>query len=735
MKCVSLTIACQLSALLASAGTLPESPSFAQDVAPIIYRNCSTCHRPGEAGPFNLLTYGDVRKRARQIVEVTRSGFMPPWLPEPGYGEFAGERLLTPEQLATLAAWVEGGTPLGDPQGIPPLPGWTDGWQLGQPDLVVRMEEPYILAASGAEVFRNFVIPIPVTSLKYVETVELRPGNPQVVHHAVMRTDETRSSRMQSILDPEMGFGSMNMGDARQPDDYLMGWTPGHQPVPPREGFAWRLRPGTDLVLQLHLLPSGKPEPIQAMLGFYFTDEPPDRQIASIMLRARDIDIPAGESHHLMTDRYRVPVDVDVVSIYPHAHYLGKQFEVWADRPDGSREWLIKIDDWDFNWQDEYRYARPVRLPVGSTVHMNLVYDNSSDNVRNPFVPPRRVQDGSRSVDEMGTLTLQVVPRNREEKEALRQALARQDLEKDPDNWLVHDNLATLAQQAGRNEEAVRHYRETLRLNPKRARAFNNLGSILQSSGNLDEAEEHYRRALALNPGYATAHLNLGRLLHEKGRPDMAERQYTRAIELRPGFAAAHDDLAQLFQAQGRLDAAAEHYELALAASPDSAELHNNLGNLRFDQQRPMEAMQSYRRSLELLPRQVEAHHNMANVLFLLGRLDEAIEHFHSALEIDPELEDARFNLQQAMQLRAERDASIVQAQGRIEATGGRDPGALMMLADVYAGYGQVAEALETAGRALELASQASNAPLAERIRRQMQKYRGRVRIGGNGDR
>ena len=124
------------------------------------------------------------------------------------------------------------------------------------------------------------------------------------------------------------------------------------------------------------MLPSGKPEPIQAIVGFHFADEPPDRQIANIMLRNRDIDIPAGESHHMMTDRYRIPVEVDVVSIYPHAHYLGKQFEVWAELPDGSREWLIKIDDWDFNWQDQYRYAYPVRLPAGSTVHMNLVYDN-----------------------------------------------------------------------------------------------------------------------------------------------------------------------------------------------------------------------------------------------------------------------------------------------------------------------------------------------------------------------
>ncbi len=709
-------------------GPAADAPTFARDVAPIVFENCAPCHRPGESGPFDLLTYQDVRRRARQMVEVTQSGFMPPWLPEAGYGEFRGARRLTEEQKATLAAWVDAGTPLGDAEAIPALPQWTEGWQLGEPDLVVRMKPAYMLTDSGGEVFRNFVIPIPVSSLKYVEAIELRPGSPQVVHHAVMRTDETRSSRMQAALDPEMGFGNMNMGDARQPDDYLLGWTPGHQPVPPREGFAWTLRPDTDFVLQLHMLPSGKPEPIEPSIGFHFADEPPSRHVASIMLRARGIDIPAGESHHAMTDMYRIPMDVELISVYPHAHYLGKQFECWAELPDGSREWLLKIDDWDFNWQDEYRYAEPVTLPAGSTVHMNLVYDNSADNPRNPAIPPRRVVEGSRSVDEMGNVTLQVVPKSLAERDALRQALARQDLEKDPDNWLVHDNLATLAHNAGRDDEAIRHYNETLRLNPNRTRALSGLGSILQARGELQQAEELFRRALTLNPGFATAHLNMGKLMVQRGQAGPARQHYERAIELQPSFAEAHGALGDLLQQQGDFGEAAEHYEYALSIDPDSAELHNNLGNLRYYQERHAEAVKCYRRSLELLPGQVEAHNNLANMLFLRGQLDESIEHFRAALEIDSGLEDARFNLQQALQLQVKRDAAVARAQERVRATGGRDAQTLMILADTHATYGQVDQALETAGRALELASQASDRGLAERIRRQMQRYRDNLR-------
>ena len=714
---------------LAIPGTPGQPPTFSRDVAPIIFENCSACHRPGESAPFDLLTYDDVRKRANQIMYVTQSGFMPPWLPEEGYGRFADERRLTREQIATLASWAKAGAPLGDPAEIPALPEWTEGWQLGEPDLVITMEQPYVLAAAGTEVFRNFVLPIPVDSRKYVRAVELRPGNPKVVHHAIMRTDETRSSRLQAALDPEPGFGDMNMGDAVQPDGYLLGWTPGNQPDPGVDGFAWTLRPDTDFVLQLHMQPSGKLESVQSMVGFHFADEPPTRQIANIMLRARGIDIPAGESDHLMTDRYTIPVDVDLVSIYPHAHYLGKRFEGWAELPDGSKEWLIKIDDWDFNWQDEYFYAEPLRLPAGSTVFMSLVFDNSANNVRNPNSPPRRVVEGPRSVDEMGTLTLQVVPKSLEERAALRQALATQDVEKDPENWLHHDNLATLAHDAGRLDEAIEHYRETLRLNPTRTEALINLGSILLSEGNFGQAEEVLHRALDLNPGSARAHLNYGRLLSATGDPENAERHYLRSVDLQPGLAEAHGYLAQLYAGQGRLEEASRHYELGLVAAPESAELHNNLGNLRFMQQRPVEAVEAYRRSLELLPRQAEAHNNLANSLFFLGRLDEAIEHFRAALEIDPGLEDTGANLDAALELLAEREAPVARARERVDSTAGRDPGALMMLADVYAGYGQVEQALKTADRALEVA--ASDPSMAERIRRQMERYRALLPQGG----
>jgi hypothetical protein len=172
------------------------SPSFSRDIAPIMIEHCANCHRPGESGPFHLLTYDDVRKRGRQIAQVTRSGYMPPWLPDPGYAPaFVGERYLTPDQIGTIQNWVRDGMPEGDPADLPPEPEWPAGWQLGEPDLVVEMSEAYTLPAEGFDIFRNFVIPVPPDRPRWVRTVELRPGNAKIVHHAVMMIDRTQSSR------------------------------------------------------------------------------------------------------------------------------------------------------------------------------------------------------------------------------------------------------------------------------------------------------------------------------------------------------------------------------------------------------------------------------------------------------------------------------------------------------------------------------------------------------------
>ena len=386
------------------------APTFSDDIAPIVFSNCVPCHRAGGPGPFPLTTYNAVSNRARQVAEVTASRYMPPWQPTAGYGSFVGERRLTEHQIALIQQWAQHNAPAGDLTQLPSLPQFTQGWQLGTPDLVVEMDEAYILPAEGSDQFRNFVLPVAIDSARYIEAVEFRTDQATVIHHAVLMFDRSGAARKHDAREAEPGFDGMVFGEAQGPDGHFLGWTPGKQPY--RDpSLAWELAPGTDLVVQLHMLPSGRPEHVSVRVGFYYAEGPPERTPALLRLGRKDIDIPAGEDHYTLRDEFTLPVDVHVAGIYPHAHYLGKQMAVYADLPDGHREWLIRIDEWDFNWQDDYRYAQPVHLPRGAKIVMEYAYDNSAENPFNPHDPPQRIFYGLHSSNEMGDMTLQVVPR------------------------------------------------------------------------------------------------------------------------------------------------------------------------------------------------------------------------------------------------------------------------------------------------------------------------------------
>ncbi len=249
------------------AGTL----TYCRDIAPVIIENCAPCHRPGEAAPLSLLSYADVIKRGQQLVEVTSDRYMPPWLPQHGYGNFAGERRLTNDEIGMLAQWIEEGAVEGDQQVLPPMPDWPEGWQLGEPDLVVTMTEPFELPADGGDVFRNFVIPVKIPATRYVEAVEFRPGNQKILHHATIRVDATHSSRRLDENDPQPGFGGMqSSSNAHFPNGQFLGWTAGKVPHRNEPGLSWPLERGTDLVLELHLQPTGKPESLQSSIGLFF---------------------------------------------------------------------------------------------------------------------------------------------------------------------------------------------------------------------------------------------------------------------------------------------------------------------------------------------------------------------------------------------------------------------------------------------------------------------------------
>jgi tetratricopeptide (TPR) repeat protein/mono/diheme cytochrome c family protein len=630
-------------------------PTFTRDIAPIIQEHCATCHRPGESAPFDLLTYDDVRKRGRQIVMVTESRYMPPWLPAPGPHAFVDARGLTDEQIAMIAQWVKDGAVEGDPADLPPAPTWTEGWQLGEPDLVVSMDETYVLRAEGTDVFRNFVLPIPIDRARWVRAVELRPGNPKVVHHAVMQIDDTGSTRRLDEMDPGPGFEGMNMGRSHPPDGHFLGWTPGKQPFDGGADMAWRLRKGAELVVQLHLVPSGKPEELQPMVGFHFAEGPPAVRPVAILLRNDEIDIPPGTPDFVIEDSFETPVAVHVTGVYPHAHYLGKRIEGFATLPDGTTRSLIDIPDWDFNWQDEYRFADPVALPAGSRLHMRFTYDNSAENVRNPSQPPQRVVFGERSIDEMGTFTYQLLPADATEHGALVAAYRRasQDrfityatrfIEKNPRDGPMLEALASAYVTTGRLDLAEALLKQALRWSPDYAAAYATLGGIRGMQGNHEKAIQHFERALELRADHADTYNNLGVSYLSIERYGKAHLAFQRAIALEPEFVEAHVNFASVLTSQGR-GASAIAYLRQTSQRLSDARLHHALANLLLAARKTDEAIVEYEKALRLSPRYAAAHFNLASARLSAGDVEAARRGFEATLEHMPTSDAAMVQL------------------------------------------------------------------------------------------
>ncbi|SPE38873.1 Tetratricopeptide TPR_2 repeat protein [Candidatus Sulfopaludibacter sp. SbA6] len=563
--------------------------TYHKHIAPILFEYCAPCHRPGESGPFSLLTYADARKRAGLIAAVTQRRYMPPWLPAPGYGEFANERRLTGVQIEQIGKWASEGAPEGAVSDSPPPPTFTPGWQLGTPDLVLPVSRPFPVPADGPDLFWNFVLSPAIRQSRYVKAVEVRPGNARSVHHANLLLDRARSSRHQEKT-PGAGFPGMDLNIETatfDPDSHFLFWKPGGTPRTEPDGMAWRLDPGNDLVLNVHFHPTGKPELVEPSIGLYFTDKPPTKFPMLVQIeRDSALNIAPGTRDFVISDDFRLPIDVDAIAVYPHAHYLGSLLEGFATLPDGSRQWLIRIPQWDINWQAVYRCRKPLFLPKGTVISMRFHYDNSADNPRNPNSPPRRVVGGNQSTDEMGHLWLQVLPRGEGDQRAvLQEALMRHRLENDPANASAHFNLGVLLLSRQDTTSAIGHLRDALRLDPEQPMALNDLGAALESQGKLEDAVEQFRHALRIEPDYTSARFNLANGLAAQGRLDEAAANFRQVISAESGDTAAREQLiAILIQSgnaaatEGRLSTAAASYRELVALRPGDADLRNNYG-------------------------------------------------------------------------------------------------------------------------------------------------------------
>jgi len=420
------------------------------------------------------------------------------------------------------------------------------------------------------------------------------------VHHANLYVDRARSARRQETAAGQ-GFPGMDVVIDRplsEPDDgHFLFWKPGGAPYVEPEGFAWRLDPGNDLVLNAHLRPTGKPEQVRPTIGLYFTDQPQEKFPMLVNLEHDGaLDIPPGNSDFLVSDDFRLPMDVDVLAVYPHAHYLGHLLEGYATLPNGQRKWLIRIPDWDPNWQGAYHYRQAVFLPKGTVISMRYHYDNSAANPRNPNQPPRRVVAGNQATDEMGHLWLQVLPKpdmisaRGDRRMELQEALMRHRLEKYPGDFEASFEIGALRLARLDPAQALPMIETAVRIQSGDPEARNLLGSALAAVGRNTEAIEQFRAAVRLRPDYGTARYNLARALARAGKYDEAIESYGQLIKQFPRDAQVRDELGELYLKLGKGTEAAEYFNQALAIDPKDAVARRNRDN---QQNAPVEELKS----------------------------------------------------------------------------------------------------------------------------------------------
>lgn len=404
---------------------IPSKVTYTRNIAPIFNANCVTCHRPGEVAPFSLLDYAHAKKHAEQIAELTQSHYMPPWKAQAGFGHFADERRLTDREIDLIKRWAANDAPDGDPADLPLPPVFASDWPLGKPDKVVEMAEPFDVPASGPDVYRAFVIPLDLPKDTYVAGVDFRPGAKSVLHHALFYLDGSGKARELDAADPGPGYASFG-GPGFTPVGSLGGWAPGASPSLIADGTARFVPANSDLVIQVHYHPDGRPHEDQSSLAIYFAKKPVKHLISSLALITRRIDIPPGDTNYHRDIWVELPMDVTLDGIIPHMHLIGREMKVQATTPDGKLVPLIHITDWDFKWQNQYRYAEPVHLPKGTRIDMMARYDNSTNNPANPNSPPKRVHYGEQTTDEMCICFLQLAVDDLAQAHQLKRNIAEQ---------------------------------------------------------------------------------------------------------------------------------------------------------------------------------------------------------------------------------------------------------------------------------------------------------------------
>lgn len=382
----------------------PPAPTFSKDVAPILYKRCASCHSDSRIAPFSLVGYANARRRALMIVSVTESGYMPPWKAKAGYGEFRDVAALTAEEKAILKAWVDAGTPEGNSAETPAPPKVVPGWRLGEPDLTLVPDLPTKIPAEGQDFFRDYLIDPKVTKPTYVRAIDFLPKEPGTVHHIIpslLSAEEAAKLRKIKHDYDDHSWRPESL-DGIRGYNVLGFWSTGAPPFESPAGTAFLVKPGDCFRLNVHYKPKGIAAIEQPKVALYYQDEAPKHEMSVEVISTGDIYIQPGQKGvRFFAIGEKSEHDTTIYAVWPHMHYLGRTFKAWVKYPAGHSRPLVAIDDWDPDWQLLYYLRQPMHVPKGSKIYVTGTYDNSEDNPRNPFSPPKVVEAGESSKDEM----------------------------------------------------------------------------------------------------------------------------------------------------------------------------------------------------------------------------------------------------------------------------------------------------------------------------------------------
>lgn len=621
--------------------------TWSEHIAPIIYSNCVDCHRDGGAAPFSLLDYDDAKENAQKIARVVEDRVMPPWMLDPVHSaSIKDDRRLTEEEVSKIVEWAENGTRRGSPRRAPKPPKFSDSWQLGEPDLVLQMSDPISVPAEGADLYRNFVIPVELSESKYVRAVEFLPESQTVLRQAVMLFDESDWARRSDASDALPGFDGLDLSSARNSTGQYVSWSPGADPYHFDQSTPWQIGPNGDLVLQLHIRSTGDVVITNPRIGLFFAAGPSTKATDSLFLHTSDNEQLAGDIPSVFEERLTLPVAVSVSGLIPHARSLISSLEVFAELANGQKQPLLRIPDWDSNWQSDYQLEDPVLIPAGAELVMRSTLSETAGDMFS----------NHRSEDAMAQSIVQLELRDFADKAAIEKAQIDYEVERAGGLANYYFNVGEKLEAIGRTDEAIAAFEQAAQEDAAHGEARNRLGLIYEQQDNKTQAEYYYREAIDADGSLQIARLNLGRFLRKSKRQQAAAKVLQEAVDQEPEYLLARLELSALFIEQKLFKLAIKLLEDGLKIDPLEPYLNLQTGKVYVMDQRPEDSIKYFEAAAQgkqenvkygvtLESVKVQANWIPARMFEAGGNTEKMNYYLDRVFEIDPAYLEARLLL------------------------------------------------------------------------------------------